>query len=223
MEALPAFPVCSVLCPRRSERRRRDPRVLNIAVFASGRGSNLEALHRSLTARAAAARIVAVISNNSGSGALAFARANGIPALHLSRQRFDDDASFNTAMLGVLRAHAADLVVLAGYMKKLDASVVAAYRGRIINVHPALLPKYGGEGMYGMRVHEAVVAAGDAVSGATVHLVDEEYDRGRILLQDIVTVAPGETPESLAAKVLNVEHRILPEVVTMFAEGRIGQ
>lgn len=196
--------------------------MLNIAVFASGRGSNLEALHRSLTARAAAARIVAVISNNSGSGALAFARANGIPALHLSRQRFDDDASFNTAMLGVLRAHATDLVVLAGYMKKLDASVVAAYRGRIINVHPALLPKYGGEGMYGMRVHEAVVAAGDAVSGATVHLVDEEYDRGRILLQDIVTVAPGETPESLAAKVLNVEHRILPEVVTMFAEGRIG-
>lgn len=197
--------------------------MLNIAVFASGRGSNLEALHRSLAARAVAARIVAVISNNSGSGALSFARANGIPALHLSRQRFDDDASFSAAVLDALHRHGAELVVLAGYMKKLDAPVVAAYRGRIINIHPALLPKYGGEGMYGMRVHEAVIAAGDRISGATVHLVDEEYDRGRILLQDIVTLAPGETPESLAAKVLNVEHRILPEVVTMFAEGSIGQ
>lgn len=197
--------------------------MLNIAVFASGRGSNLEALHRSLAARAVAARIVAVISNNSGSGALSFARANGIPALHLSRQRFDDDTSFSAAVLDALHRHGAELVVLAGYMKKLDAPVVAAYRGRIINIHPALLPKYGGEGMYGMRVHEAVIAAGDRISGATVHLVDEEYDRGRILLQDIVTLAPGETPESLAAKVLNVEHRILPEVVTMFAEGSIGQ
>jgi folate-dependent phosphoribosylglycinamide formyltransferase PurN len=115
--------------------------------------------------------------------------------------------------LAQLERHQIDLVVLAGYLKLVPAPVVARYRDRIVNIHPALLPAHGGRGMYGHRVHEAVLAAGDRESGATVHLVDEVYDRGAILAQSRVPVLPGDTPERLAARVLDVEHRLLPAVV----------
>lgn len=195
--------------------------MLNIAVFASGRGTNFEALQSAIVKEKFPAQIVVVISNNSNAGALELARLFNIPAFHISRRQFSDDDTFNKKISEVLRAHNVNFVVLAGYMKKIFPELIREYRGKIINIHPALLPKFGGEGMYGMRVHEAVINAKEKFSGATVHIVDEEYDHGKIILQDIVNVAENETPETLAAKVLKIEHRILPEVVKMFAEGKI--
>jgi phosphoribosylglycinamide formyltransferase-1 len=113
---------------------------------------------------------------------------------------------------------AADLVVLAGYLKRVPAAVLEAYAGRVLNIHPALLPRHGGPGMYGRRVHEAVLGAGDSSSGATVHLVTEDYDRGPILGQAAVPVLPGDTPDSLAQRVLQVEHRLLPAAVLAAAK-----
>jgi phosphoribosylglycinamide formyltransferase 1 len=116
-----------------------------------------------------------------------------------------------------LSAHRVNFIVLAGYMKRIHPRVIGAYRRRIINIHPALLPRHGGPGMYGHHVHEAVIAAGDRLSGATVHFVDEEYDHGSIVLQKTVSVAPSDTPETLAAKVLEIEHEIYPEAIRRLA------
>lgn len=195
--------------------------MLTIAVFASGRGSNFDALQRSILKERIPAQIAVVISNNSQSGVLELARSYNIPAVHLSQRQFPTADAFREKMLSVLRDHAVNFIVLAGYMKKIDPEIIRVFRHRIINIHPALLPKYGGEGMYGMNVHEAVLKAAEKFSGATVHVVDEEYDHGKILLQDIVEIEKHETPESLAAKVLKIEHRILPEVVRMYADGTL--
>jgi phosphoribosylglycinamide formyltransferase-1 len=192
--------------------------VLNIAVFASGRGSNFEALYHAINNERFAARIVVVISNNSSSGALDLARSFGIPAVHLSHRQFSDHDAFSMKVLQTLKEHDVNFIVLAGYMKKLDASVVRNFPKRIINIHPALLPKYGGEGMYGMHVHAAVMAARESESGATVHFVDEEYDRGAVIAQQKVSISADDTPETLAAKVLEAEHRLLPLVVKNFSE-----
>ena len=195
--------------------------MLTIAVFASGRGSNFDALQRTILKEHFPARIAVVISNNSQAGVLELARSYNIPAVHLSQRQFSTAEEFQQKILSVLHDHTVNFIVLAGYMKRIDQAIIRAFRQRIINIHPALLPKYGGEGMYGMRVHEAVLKASEKFSGATVHMVDEEYDHGKILLQDIVEIENDESPETLAAKVLKVEHRILPEVVRMFAEGTL--
>lgn len=178
----------------------------HVAVAASGKGSNLDALLRAL-GQDGPASVDLVLSNQNTAGALALARVHGIPTAVLG------DPSDANAWLAALAVRRIDLVVLAGYLKLVPGPVVQAYQGRIINIHPALLPRHGGAGMYGQRVHEAVLAAGDAESGATVHLVTEEYDRGPALAQARVPVEPGDTPRSLAARVLEVEHRLLPEAV----------
>lgn len=177
---------------------------MHVAVAVSGRGSNLEALLRALGPEAPA-RVVLVLSNRPD--ALERAAASGIPSVALL------DPSDSQEWLRALGRHAVDLVVLAGYLKLVPSDVIARFRGRIINVHPALLPAFGGKGMYGRRVHEAVLASGARESGATVHLVDEVYDRGAILGQARVPVLPGDDPERLAARVLEVEHRLLPAAV----------
>jgi len=172
----------------------------------SGRGSNLVALSDALRG-SALAEVVLVLSNRADAPALERARERGIAAEVLSDHR-------NAAeWLERLGRHRTDLVILAGYLKLVPAEVIAAYRGRILNIHPALLPAFGGPGMYGHRVHQAVLASGATQSGATVHLVDEQYDRGAILAQARVPVHPGDTAESLAARVLEAEHRLLPAVV----------
>lgn len=194
---------------------------MNIAVFASGRGSNFQAILNAIDSGSLPARITALISNKSDAGAMEIARGHDIPTSHLSQKLFQKEDALAEAMLNVLTKQRADLIVLAGYLKKIPVQVVRRFRNRIINIHPALLPSFGGAGMYGHFVHEAVIASGVKVSGATVHLVDEEYDRGPIILQKTVEVLPADTPDSLAAKVLKIEHEIFPFAVKAFAEGRI--
>jgi phosphoribosylglycinamide formyltransferase 1 len=197
--------------------------MLNITVFGSGRGSNFKAVLDAMTAgRIPGARTAAVVSNNSTAGILEIARAHGIPAVHLSQKQYASEEAFAGAMLEVLCSHDTGLIVLAGYMKRLPAQVVAAFRHRIINIHPALLPDFGGQGMYGIHVHEAVIAAHRTVSGATVHMVDEEYDHGAIVLQGHVPVLSDDTPSTLAERVLQVEHQILPEAIRLFAGGAVS-
>jgi phosphoribosylglycinamide formyltransferase-1 len=179
---------------------------MRVAVAVSGRGSNLEALLRALRP-GAPARVVLVLSDSAEAPALYRAREHSVPSEALA------DPADPTEWLVHLDRHQVDLVVLAGYIKLVPAAVVAPYRDRIINIHPALLPDFGGKGMYGKRVHEAVLASGARESGATVHLVDEVYDRGAVLAQVRVPVLPGDTVERLAARVLEAEHRLLPSVV----------
>lgn len=179
---------------------------LRVAVAVSGGGTNLQSLLDALPP-GSAAEVVVVVSNKATAGGLDRARRAGIPALVLS------DPADAVEWTDLLARHRVDLVVLAGYLKLVPAAVVSAYRGRIINIHPALLPEFGGPGMYGERVHQAVLASGASRSGATVHLVDEAFDRGTILAQLPVPVLPGDTPALLAARVLGAEHRLLPRVV----------
>lgn len=172
----------------------------------SGRGSNLAALLEAL-APAGSAEVALVLSNRADAGALTLARGRGIPAEVLA------DPADGAEWVERLTTRSIDLVVLAGYLKLVPKAVVEAWSGRILNIHPSLLPRHGGPRMYGRRVHEAVLADGDMESGATVHLVDEAYDRGAILAQARVPVLPGDTPDTLAARVLAVEHRLLPAAV----------
>lgn len=176
-----------------------------VAVAVSGRGSNLIALCDDLATNDSA-RVVLVLADRPAV-ALDRARDRGIPTHLLADYR--DGAEWRR----ILAKAACDVLVLTGYLRLVPADVVAAMHGRIINVHPALLPKYGGQGMHGGRVHQAVIAAGDQESGATVHLVDESYDRGTILAQGRIAVPTNATVESLAATVLTVEHRLLPAAV----------
>jgi phosphoribosylglycinamide formyltransferase-1 len=184
---------------------------LRAAVFASGGGTNFQALldHQR---PAGSWEIVLLISDRADAGALARAERAGV-ATALVPTKGRDLADVGREMLGLLEAHAVDVILLAGYLKLVPPEVVAQYPSRILNIHPALLPAFGGKGMYGMHVHRAVLEAGEAESGATVHFVDEEYDRGRILAQRRVPVRKGDTPEELAARVLEVEHRLYPDAV----------
>ena len=184
-----------------------------LAVLASGRGSNLQAIidHFDNLARERIARVVLVASNRADSPALIRAATASIDIASF------DSADDGSALLDLLRKFRIDLVVLAGYLKRIQPAVVREYAGRIINIHPALLPDFGGEGMYGARVHEAVIASGARESGVTVHLVDNEYDRGPIIAQWRVPVEKGDTAEALAARVLAVEHIVYPRTVEMVA------
>jgi phosphoribosylglycinamide formyltransferase-1 len=196
---------------------------LNIALFASGKGSNFKAILEAIEAGTIRnTEIVLVVSNNSDSGALTIAREHGIPALHVSAAQFGSEKEFCKRLVLELNNHQASLIVLAGYMKKIDPVIIRQFRNRIVNIHPALLPGFGGRGMYGMNVHRAVLASGAVNSGATVHIVDEEYDRGRVLLQKSVPVLPDDTPETLAARVLAVEHELYPEAIRLIAEGQLA-
>ncbi|HJQ11451.1 MAG TPA: phosphoribosylglycinamide formyltransferase [Gemmatimonadaceae bacterium] len=182
-----------------------------LAVLASGRGSNLHAIieHFDNIARERIAKVALVASNRPDSPALIRAATASIDIANF------DSADDGTQLLELLRRFRIDLVVLAGYLKRIPPVVVREYSGRILNIHPALLPDFGGEGMYGARVHEAVIASGAKESGVTVHVVNDEYDRGPIVAQWRVPVEAGDTPEALAARVLTVEHVVYPRVIEM--------
>jgi formyltetrahydrofolate-dependent phosphoribosylglycinamide formyltransferase len=189
-----------------------------IAVLASGGGSNLQAIleHFERLGERRGGDVVLVASDRSDAGALERASRRGIMStVHSTPKRPD------AAKLGeLLDEHHVDLVVLAGYLKLIPSEVVARYEGRIVNVHPSLLPAFGGPGMYGQRVHHAVIAAGVRVSGVTVHFVDDVYDRGQIVAQWPVPVFPSDDAGTLAARVLRVEHLVFPRVVDAIASGR---
>jgi formyltetrahydrofolate-dependent phosphoribosylglycinamide formyltransferase len=189
----------------------REPK--RVAVLASGGGTNLQALIDHFNpAPAPAARVELVVASRAGIGALARAERSGIPFVVLDGREIGA-GELAGRMLAELERHGIDLVVLAGWLQLVPAEVVERYHGRMLNVHPALLPAFGGKGMYGMRVHRAVIESGVRVSGATVHRVSDRYDEGRIVAQWPVPVLHGDTPERLAARVLAVEHRILPLAV----------
>jgi len=195
------------------------PEPLKLGFLASHGGSNLQAVLDAIGSGRLNAAAQIVISNNSTAPALERARKAGIPALHLSEATHPQGV--DRAIAAALQTHGVNLVVLAGYMKKIGPAVLGAFPDRILNIHPALLPKYGGQGMFGLHVHGAVLQAGEQETGATVHLVNHEYDRGAILAQTRVAVLPNDTPETLQARVLQAEHRLYTATLQKIAAGEI--
>jgi len=196
-------------------------KLLRITAFASGRGSNLDAIYKSIDDGHLDARVVGVISNNSKSGALEKAKKRGINPYHISRPQCDSDEAFAKKLLDVLCELDTEYVILAGYMKKVPSAIIRAYNNRMLNIHPALLPSFGGKGMYGRHVHEAVLNYGCKVTGVTVHLVTDEYDTGAPVVQECVPVKDDDTPDSLAQRVLKAEHKVYSEAIQLFAANRV--
>jgi phosphoribosylglycinamide formyltransferase-1 len=194
--------------------------LVRLAVFASGQGSNLQAIYYSiLHGTLHSVELALVISNNSNSGAMLFAKEHEIPTVHLSILKFgNDEDMFASAMLAELEENHIEFIVLAGYMKRLPDIVLKTYTKRIINIHPALLPEFGGAGMYGMNVHNTVIAQKKEFSGATVHYVEGDYDTGEIILQAKCPVLKNDTPQSLAERVQKIEHTILPQAIQIVAD-----
>lgn len=192
---------------------------LRIAVLLSGEGTSLENLFEHIDA-GLPARVAVVIASKSLAGGLARAERRGVPALAVARRDHPDVASFNDALHDALAGFEIDLVALLGFLSPFEPR--ERFAGRVINVHPALIPAFSGQGYYGHRVHEAVLEAGVKVTGATVHFADAEYDHGPIILQEAVPVRDDDTPETLAARVQAVERRIVPEAIRLIAEGRLA-
>ena len=191
----------------------------NIAVFASGNGSDLQAIIDACQSGQLDAKVCAVISNNENAGALVRAKKHNIPAYHLSAKTHPEPAQLEQAVLDALTVNKTCLIFLAGYLRKIIPAVLATYAGQIYNIHPALLPKFGGKGMYGIHVHTAVLAAGETETGVTIHRVTTEYDKGTIVAQRTVPVLPDDTPETLAARVLQTEHVFIVEVLAEILNG----
>jgi phosphoribosylglycinamide formyltransferase-1 len=191
---------------------------MRAAVFASGGGSNFQSIADACRSGFIAAEIALVVSNIDGAGVLERARSEGIPTLVIRSDQFEAPTDFSDALISQLRAHGIDFIILAGYMKKIPSRVLDVFPNRVLNIHPALLPSFGGKGMYGIHVHEAVIASGAKETGATVHLVDEHYDTGPIILQKRVPVLKTDSPASLAQRVLELEHRLYPEAIQLIIE-----
>lgn len=191
--------------------------IARVAVLASGGGTNLQAILDYFDAQGdhRRAEVALVASDRASAGALGRARDHGVHAVAL------DSVQRDAGLEAIFVEHDIGYVALAGYLRFVPAAVTRRWRGRIVNVHPSLLPSFGGAGMYGTRVHEAVIAAGVRVTGVTVHFVDEQYDRGPIIAQYPVPVMPDDTPQVLAARVLAVEHRLYPPVLDAVAQGRV--
>ena len=196
-------------------------RVLQLGFLASHRGSTMQAILDACKTGRLQARPRVVISNNSDSGVLQRARKAGVPSAHLSTYTHPEPGALDRAILAILQAYGVEVVCLAGYMKRLGPRTLAAYKGRVLNIHPSLLPKFGGQGFYGEVVHRAVLTAGERETGATVHLVDEEYDQGPVLDQIQVPVEPDDSVETLSARVLQQEHMLYVRTLQRIASGEI--
>ena len=186
--------------------------------MASGGGSNFKALLEKVQDGSLRAKCAFLIVNNGDCGAVQIAKEFGVPTFHISGKTHPEQLEYEEALLGVLSNHPVDLLLLAGYMKKIPDSLIQALPERILNIHPALLPKYGGKGFWGMNVHRAVIENHEKQSGPTVHLVTSEIDKGRILAQTPVPVLEGDSPEELAARILQQEHRLYWKTVLDYAK-----
>ncbi len=196
-------------------------RSLRIAVFASGRGTTLHAILEACARGAIPGEVVLVVCNTPGAGALAWAERAGVPGEVVDHRGFPDRQAFEQRLLDLVERDRVELVCLAGFLRILTPWCVQQWSGRIMNIHPALLPAFGGKGMYGERVHAAVLSHGVKVTGCTVHFVDESPDGGPIILQAPVPVLEDDTPAALADRVLEQEHRLYIEAIRLFAEGRL--
>jgi phosphoribosylglycinamide formyltransferase-1 len=192
---------------------------LRVAVLLSGEGTSLENLCERIDAGEVPAKVVLVLASKERAGGLRRAERRGIPAVAVPRRAFPSATAFNDALHAELDKHAVDLVALLGFLSIFELR--GRWAGRCINVHPALIPAFCGPGFYGHKVHEAVLAAGVRVSGATVHFADDRYDTGPIILQEAVPVLADDTPEALAARVQEAERHLVPEAIRLFAEGRL--
>ncbi len=197
------------------------PSSLCLGVLASHAGTNFQAILDRCLSGELPARVGVVISNNSHSGAIDRAQMAHIPTRHLSSKTHPDPQKLDAVMTRVLHEHQVNLVVLAGYMKKLGPQLLADFYPRVINIHPSLLPTFGGKGMFGLSIHKAVIDQGVRFTGVTVHIVERDYDRGPILMQEIVAVLPDDMPEVLANRVLEVEHRLYSAVIRQFAKHQL--
>lgn len=195
--------------------------MVNLAAFASGRGSNFIAVLEYLERKSLPARYTVLISDRPHPPAADIALDRGVAFVHLNPKGFDSPEEYAARLVRELESYEVEWITLAGYLKLIPSEVVQRYRGRILNIHPALLPMFGGSGMYGERVHQAVIESGVKISGATVHIVDEEFDRGPIILQESVPVYFEDTPETVAHRVLEVEHRLYPRAVELAVTGRL--
>ena len=192
----------------------------SIVVFASGTGSNFKNIIEKIKLHRLNAQVNLLVSNNSNCKAIDFAKRNNIETFVYNSKRYPDDLN-QDILLQNLNQYKVDLILLAGYMKKISKTIVRFYKNKILNIHPSLLPKYGGKGFYGMKVHEAVYKNQDKKSGATVHFVDENYDTGPILLQKEISLLPSENSLTIAKKVLDIEHEIYFQGVSLFCNDKI--
>jgi len=192
---------------------------LRIGVLLSGEGTSLENLLERIEAGEVPAQVVLVVSSREGAGGLARAERRGIPALAVPRRRYRDVDAFNDRIHEALEKHGVEFVACLGFLSPFQLR--GRYEGRALNVHPALIPAFAGKGFYGRRVHEAVLASGVKISGATVHFVDEEYDHGPIIAQRAVAVEEDDTPESLARRVQAAERELVPQAIRLYQEGRL--
>jgi len=197
--------------------------MIKIAVLVSGNGTNLQSIIDACKSGDVPGKVVLVVSSNKEAYALERARKEGIESVAVEREKFDSDENYSKEIMKYIDEKDTDLICLAGFLKKLDKALIDKYRNRIMNIHPALLPKYGGKGMYGLKVHAAVLESGDEYTGCTVHFVDEIYDHGPVILQKMIPVEKEDTPEVLAQKVLEIEHRLYPEAIKLFASGEIAE
>ena len=184
-----------------------------IAVFASGTGSNFIEIFNQIIDGKINGVIKILISDNSSAKAIEFAKANNINYKVIDKDIIRDSKLHGEFLIEILKIAKIDLIVLAGYLKMIPSNVISSYKNKIINIHPSLLPKFGGKGFYGMKVHRAVIDSKESFAGASVHFVDEIYDNGPIVMQEKIKVLDSDTPESISRKVLEVEHRILPYIV----------
>lgn len=198
-----------------------DPIRIAVMVSGQGRGSNMQAIVDACKSGKINGEVALVIGVKDDAPAMDRARGQAIPTLALSPKAFGTTEAYDEAVFTALRSNSIDLICLAGYMRILGQKIIDEWRDRIMNVHPALIPSFCGKGMYGHHVHEAVIARGVKFTGVTVHLVDEEYDTGPIILQSIVPVDSDDTPDSVAAKVLVQEHKCYTDAIALFAQGRL--
>ena len=198
-----------------------DAESISLGILASHGGSNLQAIMDACDNGSLKANVAVVVSNNSGSLAMRRARKSGIPAYHLSSSTHSDDGDLDVAIKNILKKYNVDLIILAGYMKKIGPTVLRTFHNRVINSHPALLPKYGGKGMYGDRVHKAVVKAKSTETGISIHLVDEHYDHGPIISQKIIAVDSAEGVEFVKKKVQKHEHKFWVTTLNKIQKGEI--